>query len=256
MLLKLVFEENSGALSGPAGRIVIVVMFLDDVKLWVLLRANQFVHWRLAYVSTMPNSLMWCVEDNFWSLLSDGLLWRKSWLLPLLTCEEDCVVLPVWDHSVIRRSRTLDTCFIELSFDLNGLQRCTIGLRIDSVRAGASARSCCRKSWKENSATSLAYELAVVSRGVPLGVENDWSFLDRAHFIFLSVERLSICSLCSFFLNRLHKSLWHFDRVCDPVKIAVKVTLRPGSIQVFQTCTKICRCHQMEVVWVITRHLF
>ena len=33
MLLKLVFEENSGALLGPAGCMVIVVMLACDVKL-------------------------------------------------------------------------------------------------------------------------------------------------------------------------------------------------------------------------------
>ena len=53
---------------------------------------------------------------------------------------------------------------------MDGLKGRTVSVRVGSVGAGASARS---KSWKENSPTGLAYELAVVSRGVPLGVEND-----------------------------------------------------------------------------------
>ena len=233
MLLKLVFEENSGAIPGPAGRKVIIVMLADDELLWVLLRANQFVHWGLACVSAFPSNLMWCIEDNFWSLLSDGLLWWKGLLLLLPICKENCVVLPVWDHSVIGRSGSLTTCFIELSFDLSGLQRRTVSFRIGSVGARAPTRSWCRKSWKENSPTGLAYELAVVGRGVFLGVENNGSFLDGAHFIFLSVERLSICSFrnfATFFLNRLYVSFWHFNRVCNPLKIAVKIALRPCSI--------------------------
>ena len=243
MLLKLVFEENSGALLGPAGRIVIVVMLACDVKLWIQLRASHFVHWGLTCVSAILNNFMWGVEDYFWSLLSDGLLWRQSWLSLLLTCKENCMVLLVWDHSVIRWNRTLASWSIELSFDLDGIQRCAISFRVGSVCTGASTCSRCRKSWKENSTTSLAYELAVVSRGIPLGVENDGSLLDRAHFIFLTVECLSICSLCAFFLNRLDVSFWHFYRVCDPLKIAVKIALRPRSIQVLQTCSKVCSCH-------------